>query len=72
MLHVLNVLNIEISHSHNYGEKEVVLPLLHLFREFLTMVSKHTYHVRLECDHVRLDCDHVRLDCDHVICLWMQ
>lgn len=39
MSHVLSILSGDVSHSHTYGEKEVLLPLLHLFREFLTMVS---------------------------------
>lgn len=39
MTQVLMILNGDISHSQDYGEKEVLLPLLHLFREFLVMVS---------------------------------
>lgn len=39
MNHVLKVLKGEISHSTDYGEKEILLPLLHLFREFLIMVG---------------------------------
>jgi len=39
MSHVLSILNGEVSHTADYGEKEVLLPLLHLFREFLIMVG---------------------------------
>ena len=29
----------EVSHSQDYGEREVLLPLLHLFKEFIRLVS---------------------------------
>lgn len=47
MTHVLMILNGEVSHSQDYGEREVLLPLLHLFREFLIMVSASEVHVLL-------------------------
>ena len=45
MNHVLLVLSGDISQSQSYGEKELLLPLLHLFRELLTMVSPVSGHV---------------------------
>ena len=36
--HVLSSLKNEVSHTHDYGDREVLLPLLHLFQELLTMV----------------------------------
>ena len=36
--HVLTILQTEVQHVQDYGDREVLLPLLHLFREFLTMV----------------------------------
>ena len=38
MQQVLGILRNEVSHSADPGEREVLLPLLHLFREFLVMV----------------------------------
>ena len=40
--HLLSLLNKEVSHTHDYGDREVLLPLLHLFQEFLTMVCQLT------------------------------
>lgn len=40
--HLLSLLNKEVSHTHDYGDREVLLPLLHLFQEFLTMVRQLT------------------------------
>jgi len=35
---VLNIIQKEISHSQDYNDREMLLPMLHLFRELLTMV----------------------------------
>ena len=37
--HVMQLLKSEVSHSQDLGDREALLPLLHLFRELLTMVS---------------------------------
>ena len=39
--HVLSSLKNEVSHTHDYGDREVLLPLLHLFQELLTMVRTY-------------------------------
>ena len=39
-IQVLNILQREVSHSQDYGDAEVLLPMLHLFRELLIMVSQ--------------------------------
>lgn len=39
MTHVLTLLGGEALQGQSYGEREMLLPLLHLFRELLTMVS---------------------------------
>ncbi|XP_064406561.1 uncharacterized protein LOC135351490 isoform X2 [Halichondria panicea] len=36
---VLGIIKKEISHSHDYGDGEVLLPMLHLFRELITMLG---------------------------------
>lgn len=36
---VLSILKNEVSHSQDCGDRELLLPLLHLFKEFLTMVT---------------------------------
>ena len=41
MHHVLSKLKNEVLPANDdYGDREVLLPLLHLFREFLTMVRR--------------------------------
>ena len=67
MTHVLMILNGEVSHSQDYGEKEVLLPLLHLFREFLIMVRAHV------CDSVctHSACERRCITCSVHVCMWV-
>ena len=36
--HIIKLLKTEVSGNQEHGEKEVLLPLLHMFKEFVTMV----------------------------------
>ncbi len=38
MQHVMKLLQSEVSHTGDYGDREALLPLLQLFRELLIMV----------------------------------
>lgn len=42
--HVCTLLKTGISHTQDYGEREVLLPLLHLLKEFLTMMVDVDHH----------------------------
>ena len=39
MQHMLQILKTDIAHAQECGDREILLPLLHLFKVFLTMVT---------------------------------
>ena len=41
--HIIHLLKAEVMQNQEHGETEVLLPLLHMFKEFVTMVRNRCF-----------------------------